>query len=108
MCVEHVFVQCCFTDENKYGGERIAKDSLFNLNQAVCEIREQIKVAFDLRVEALNNIRLPPKQPGDTRPYPRETFDTGDPASLQVPHPGLDPEYILTEDGEYVHEKPQT
>ena len=92
---EHVSVHCCFAYENKYGGERIATDTLFNLNQAICETRQQIKAAFDRRVVVLDQLRQIVKLPSDTRPYPR---DTRGQASLQVPHPGLDPEYILTPD----------
>ena len=62
------------------------------------ETRKQITAFFDCRVEVLDNIRNSLKEPGDTRPYPRETFNTGGKASLRVPHPGLDPECTLTED----------
>ena len=53
------------------------------------------KPALHSRAEVLNNIRHSPKQPGDTRLHLQKT---GGQASLQVPRPGLDPEYTLTED----------
>jgi len=76
--------QCILAYENKYG-ERVSDETILHLGQAMYETRRQIKAAFDRRVEVLNNIRHSPKQPGDTRPYPRETVDAGGQASLQSP-----------------------
>ena len=94
-----VICACVIEYEKKYD-EDMPNDKVFGLQQAIHETRKQIKAAYERRAEVLNFIRDTPKQRGDTRPYPRETFQ-GAQASMQgppVPAPGLDPEYILTED----------
>ena len=93
---------CVLKLEDKYG-ERTPESTVFALQQCIHETRKQIKAAYDRRAEVLNHIRQTPKQRDDTRPYPRETFQPqGAQASmqdpLQVAAPGLDPQYILTED----------
>ena len=60
------------------------ENKLFQIHEALLETRRQIKAAFERRVEVLNTIRHSPKQVGDSRPHPRETFGS-DQASLQAP-----------------------
>ena len=69
-----------------------------------------MKVAFDRRAEVLNSIRRMPKQAGDTRPFPRETFGSALASTQCTPilQEGLDPEYKLTRDEvDALDEQPQ-